>query len=160
MLGSGEDISNPGASALDYDRLVILDAETLAEGGIGQAYEQLKPFLGLYVEFPAEIAEALDSNPPGYSVTCSGITYTIYSPAIHDPDDGAWGRATHALFTLINTQLEGSDVGFYAINGGNDLGGMFLTSHQVRAARESLANKTDWPYLPTLEHPWYGQYHE
>ena len=160
MLGSGEDISNPGASVLDYDRLVMLDAEALAEGGIGNAYVQLKPLLELYVEFPAEIAEALDSNLPGCSVTCAGVTYTIYSPAFPDPEDGGWGRAAHAFFALINFQLEGSAIRFYAINGDNDLGGMFLTGRQVMAARKSLDNRTDWPHLPTLKHPWYGKYHE
>jgi hypothetical protein len=135
-------------------------SEALAEGGIGKAYEQLKPFLELYVEFPAETAEALDSNLPGHSVTCAGVTYTIYSPALPDAQDGAWGRATHAFFALINSPLQGSAISSYAINGGNDLGGMFLTGQQVTAAMKSLDNRTDWPYLPTLEHPWYGKYHE
>lgn len=34
---------------------------------------------------------------------------------------------------------------FSPINGGNDLGGMFLTEVQARAAREGLSNKGDWP---------------
>jgi hypothetical protein len=47
----------------------------------------------------------------------------------------------------------------YAINGGSDLGGMFLTQSECEAARKSLSREEDWPYLPTLEPPWYGQYH-
>jgi hypothetical protein len=49
---------------------------------------------------------------------------------------------------------------FCAINGGNDLGGMFLTPDQAKEAQKALPNKKDWPYLPTDEDPLYGQYHE
>jgi hypothetical protein len=36
---------------------------------------------------------------------------------------------------------------------------MFLTQPECEAARRSLPRKDDWPYLPTLEHPSYGQLH-
>jgi len=48
---------------------------------------------------------------------------------------------------------------FFAINGGNDLGGMFLTTVEAEEARKSLPRKQDWPYLPTMERTWGGQYH-
>jgi hypothetical protein len=34
---------------------------------------------------------------------------------------------------------------------------MFLTHGECEEARRSLRRKEDWPYLPTLEHPWYGR---
>jgi hypothetical protein len=71
----------------------------------------------------------------------------------------SWGRATFILFSLVNQQLSDAEVSFYAINGGNDLGGMFLTEAQVEKARRSLPLKSDWPYLPTNEAPHYGQFH-
>ena len=56
-------------------------------------------------------------------------------------------------------QLTDSQYRFYAINGGNDLGGMFLTAAEVGEFKNSLGKKSDWPYLPTQKHPWYGQEH-
>jgi hypothetical protein len=64
-----------------------------------------------------------------------------------------------ALFSIVNAQLKNSTHRFYAINGGNDLFGMFLTPAEATAAQKSLPNKSDWPYLPKDEDEWYGQYH-
>lgn len=146
-------------SALDYDRLILLDAEDLAELGIVRAYERLKPVLTQYVAEPAVVTEHVDHQLPGYSVSSNGVTYAISAPRLPDGRGQAWGRATFALFQIVNRQLDGAGVHFYAINGGNELGGMFLTGDQVRAARRALHERSDWPYLPTLDYPWYGQYH-
>jgi hypothetical protein len=144
---------------LDYDRLVLLDAEDLAETGIREAYERLLPELRKYVPVPAPVEEVIDNETPRYSVRCGGKEYAIYGPEVDGGEGSSWGRATHVFFALVNEQLVGSEPRFYAINGGNDLGGMFLTPAQARAARELLPNRTDWPYLPADEDPWYGQYH-
>lgn len=47
----------------------------------------------------------------------------------------------------------------FALNGGNDLGALFLTPAAAEAAQQSLPRKTDWPYLPDAKKPWYGQHH-
>jgi len=146
-------------TVLDYNKLIILDAEDLAEAGIKGAYENIKPILKNYVTNPSEIIEKQDNNLPKYSVICSGVTYDIYSPTLPDSNGESWARATHAFFAIINNQLKGLSVKFYAINGGNDLGGMLLNDQQVAAAKKSLKKKADWPYIPALEPPWYGQYH-
>ena len=55
-----------------------------------------------------------------------------------------------------------SDMAVYGqggLNRGNLLGAMFLTRPQCEVARQSLVRREDWPHLPTLEHPWYGQPH-
>ncbi|WP_455207431.1 hypothetical protein [Kaarinaea lacus] len=140
---------------LNYDNLIHLDAENLAEQGIKEAYEELKPNLKKYIEKPAEIIEKLDNNIPSYSVVCNGKNYEIYGSALVEGQ--SWGRAGYALFNIVNEQLKGQKVKFYAINGGNDLGGMILTEEEYNNAIKSLERKTDWPYIPTLEHPWYGQ---
>jgi hypothetical protein len=158
------------ALELDYDQLVFLDAEGLAEGGIKRAYDALRPKLEQYVSAPAEIEESLDdrvpSHPPydapRYAVTYRGREYVIYSPELDDDlseHNESWGRATYALFSIVNDQLTGEHR-FFAINGGNDLGGMFLTPAEAEAARTSLPRKMDWPYLPTPDGPWYGQHHD
>ena len=141
---------------LDYDQMIILDAESLAEAGIGEAYQELIPKLREFVKEPAAVEEVEDPDRPSYSVRSQGVEYAIYAP---DLADESWGRATYAFFRIVNQQLEHSSLRFYAINGGNELGGMFLTESESEAARLSLPKKTDWPYIPTNEGPWFGQYH-
>jgi len=141
---------------LDYDRLIHLDAEDLAETGIAEAYQALQPELRKYVPDPAKVEESTDDDAPRYSVACRGREFLIYGPG---DEEESWGRATFAFFTLVNDQLAHSEYRLYAINGGNDLGGMFLTKAQAQAAREGLPNKGDWPYLPDNLPPYYGQPH-
>jgi hypothetical protein len=147
------------AFTLDYERLIYLDAEDLAETGIGEAYERLLPELREYVPHPAPMEELIDNDSSRYSVRCGGKEYAIYGPELSEEHGGSWGRATTAFFGLVNEQLAGSACRLYAINGGNDLGGMLLTPAQALDARAALPNPTDWPYLPTDEPPWYGQHH-
>jgi hypothetical protein len=142
--------------ALNYDNLVILDAEALAEAGIKSAYEALLPALLKYIPSAAPIHERIDNDSPSYTIMCQGREYFVYGG---NDQDESWGNATFALFDIVNRQLSGTRYRFYAINGGNDLGGMFLTPAEADAAKKSLPRKEDWPYLPKLERPWYGQYH-
>ncbi len=142
------------ADELDYDEWIHLDAEALAEGGVGAAYEDLLPRLREHVASPAEVSERLDDGAPSYVVSCLGTDYPIYD--VGDQDE-SWGRATFALFDIVNRQLATTPVRFFAIGGGNDLGGMFLTPERAEAARASLPRKLDWPYLPTAKGPSYGQ---
>jgi len=144
---------------LDYAKMLVLDAEGLAEAGIKKAYESALPVLRQYVSEPAQVQEVIDNDTPSYLVRCAGQEYMIYSPALPDDEGQLWGRATYAFFKMINDQLSKSEYRLYAINGGNDLGGMFLTQPECEAARKSLRRKEDWPHVLTLEHPRYGQQH-
>jgi hypothetical protein len=144
---------------LDYDQMVLLDAEDLAEGGIGRAYESLLPALRQYVTQPAKIEEAIDNDAARYAVRFAEKEFAICGPELDETEGESWGRATHAFFSIVNEQLIGSAYRFYAINGGNDLGGMFLTPAQAEASRKSLPRISDWPYLPTNEFLWWGQHH-
>jgi len=119
----------------------------------------LLPAFHKHVSEPSEIEEVIDNDAPKYVVKCRGKEYVIYSPDLKDERSESWGRATCAFFTIVNDQLGKSDYRFYAINGGNDLGGMFLTPVQCDAAKRTLPCKTDWPYLPAPEDAWYGQNH-
>lgn len=147
------------SDTLDYDKMVILDAEDLAEAGILEAYESLLPELQKYVPQPAQVEELLDHDVGRYAVKCGSREFVIYAPDLDDKGGESWGRATVAFFTIVNDQLADSQYRFYAINGGNDLGGMFLTLSEAEAAQKALPNKTDWPYFPKDEPAWYGQYH-
>lgn len=144
---------------LNYDDSIPLDAEALAEGGVAEAYESLFPELRKFVKDPARIEEMLDNDAPSYSVRCGGREFEIYSPDLDERMGNSWGRATVALFLIVNKQLENSSHRLYAINGGNDLFGIFLTPTEATAAQKSLPNKRDWPYLPEDDGQWYGQYH-
>ncbi len=70
-----------------------------------------------------------------------------------DANENNWGNATFALFDIVNRQLEDTPYRFYAIYGGNDLSGMFLTEEACDEAILSLPRKMDWPYLPTPKGP-------
>ena len=144
---------------LNYDDAIHLDAEALAEGGIAKGYESVLPVLRKFVKNMAKIEEDRDGDAPSYSVRCSGVEFEIYSPELDEEEGHSWGRATVALFSIVNAQLKDSSHRFYAINAGNDLVGMFLTPAQAKEAQSSLPNKSDWPYLPRDEEPHYGQYH-
>jgi hypothetical protein len=148
------------ANKINYREMILLDAEDLAETGIAEAYRLLLPKLRQFVSKPLEIEESFDSDKPRYAVRCGGKEYIIYSPELDDSEGDSWGRATFALFSIVNDQLAGSTHRFYAINGGNDLGGMFLTPAEVEDAKLTPRRKTDWPYIPQNKHPWYGQPHE
>jgi hypothetical protein len=156
LLGLG--MNDRAAAALDYEQAVHLDAEELAEGGIKAAYDSLRPRLEGYVGQPAELTEHLDRDAGSYSVSCAGIRYQIYSP-ISEGEENAWGNAAYALFSCVNAQLKDAPVKLYALNGGNNLFGIFLTEQQVAATRRDVKRKMDWPYLPTREYPWYGMHH-
>jgi hypothetical protein len=144
---------------LNYEDMISLDAEDLAETGIGEAYDSMLPKLRKYVPHPAQIEEVIDNDVPRYSVKCGSKEFVIYEPELDDQRGNSWGKATYAFFAIVNNQLADSAYRFYAINGGNDLAGMFLTPAQAQAARKTLPRKNDWPYLPTDEPPWYGQFH-
>lgn len=145
LLIAGSLLWKRGAAfELNYDELIILDAERLAETGIKRAYDELRPKLAEYVAAPAEVIEIIDSDHPSYSVSCNGQKYFIYGGA---DQDQSWERATFALFDIVNRQLAGTDVRLFAINGGNELGGMFLTLEQFEAAKKSSA-RANRPYLP------------
>jgi hypothetical protein len=143
---------------LGYDDAIHLDAEELAEAGIAEAYQRLLPRLREFTKYPLEVMERRDDDAPSYSVECGGKRFAIYAPEIEETSN-SWGNATVALFTIVNDQLVNSTHRFYAINGGNDLCGIFLTRAQASEAQKAIPDKRYWPYLPKDEKAWYGQFH-
>lgn len=145
------------AQSLDYEQLILLDAETLAETGIKEAYARVLPSLKKYGLQPGPIEELINNDAPTYAVRAGGKRYEIYSAKSLEAQ--SWGNATFALFSIVNRQLANHSHKFYAFNSGNDLGGMFLSEAQYQAAIRSIKRKSDWPYIPTQVRPWYGQPH-
>jgi hypothetical protein len=135
---------------LDYDKMLLLDAEDLAEGGILQSYQSIREILSRYVAEPAQIQEVIDDDKPSYVVRCGEQEYVIYSPALPDDEGQSWRRAAHAFFAIVNDQLSQSERRLYAINRGNDLGGMFLTQVSAKLrGNPCLAKRTG----PTCQPP-------
>ncbi|WP_041689498.1 hypothetical protein [Enterobacter sp. 638] len=144
---------------LDYEKLILLDAERLAEQGIADAYQLLLPALREQVARPAEVREILDADLPAYTIQCNGEEYIVYSAADPGTEVQSWGRATFFLFLIVNKQLKGTGIQFYAVDGGNNLAGIFLSQEQALLAQAAINSRTDWPYIPELNEPRYGQYH-
>src|SRR5262245_40523041 len=107
------------AFPINYDDAIHLDAEALAEGGIAEAYQSVLRRLRKFVDNPAMILEDRDDDTPTYSVRCGGSKFEIYSPELDEEEGNSWGRATVALFSIVNEQLKNSTHRFFAINGGN-----------------------------------------
>jgi hypothetical protein len=106
----------------------------------------------------AAVTEYQDSQTNLYSVEFDGHRYPVHGPNL--AVDHAWGLAAYALFDIINRQLAPADIRLYTINGGNDLFGIFMTPEQADRARTVLTRKSDWPYLPASEPPWFGMFHD
>jgi hypothetical protein len=147
------------AQELDYSRAIHLDAEALAEQGVVEAYSRLLPELKTYVVSPLALREKVDTDRGIYTVSVDSYTQRIFPSPLGGNEHESWGVATAALFEIVNRQLVAMPVKFYALNNGNDLMGIFLTEHQADSARKALKRRSDWPYLPTMHAPWFGQYH-
>lgn len=138
---------------VDYSNLILLDAESLSEQGILVAYESIKPLLAKYTEKIEHIEEMVDNDLPNYKVKFRGEVHEVYGPHTNHKKGESWGNATYVLFHIINSQLKNSDTKLYAVNGGNDLGGMFLTNSEYIEANKSIQRASDKFYLPTPEQP-------
>jgi hypothetical protein len=139
---------------IDYDLAISLDAEDLAELGIQDAYRELAPHMAALGVEPRPITETIDMALGAYAVECDGHRYAISGPDL--PDEHSWGLASHALFDIVNRQMAATDVRLFAISGGNDQFGIFMSPAQAERARRALSHKRDWPHLPTSEPPWSG----
>ena len=154
------DNTGNGRTVIDYEKVELLDAEDLAELGIGQAYLGLSQKLRDFGVDPEAIEEVIDVDGGCYSVRCGEKLYEICGGKDEEWEKDSWGRASYVLFNIVNSQLMNSEVKFYALNGGNDLAGVFLTTTQFNEARDNLRDKNSWPYLPVEEGPWFGMPHQ
>lgn len=136
---------------IDYDQVLFLDAEALAEEGINDAYKELEAKLSVHIKNPVPVVEQLDHDLPSYAVICEGVRYPIFGPDL--APDQSWNLATYAFFQIVNKQLQHLDVKFYALYSGNDLSGIFLTTKQYELAVKSSKDKSEQPYLPKLDIP-------
>ena len=137
----------------DDDDVVLLDAEELAGGGILEAFEQLHPQLRQYGASEIDIAEEFHAEDGSYAVLADGKRYDIRG---YGAQGDAWVLATIAFFDIVNAGLVNSTHRFYALYGGNDLAGVFLTDDQFYGARRSIERHSHWPWRPVNQAPDYG----
>ena len=137
-LGAVAVLAGNTISMLDYDKMLYLDSEDLAEGGVLRAYQPIREVLSRFIAEPAEIQEVVDNDKWSYTVRYREQENVIYSPALPEDEGQSWGRATYTFFKIVNDQLAQSEYRLYAIDGGEDLRGIFLTQAECEQARKSL----------------------
>jgi hypothetical protein len=153
FFASDSDSESAAPAPFDDDEAVLLDAEELAEEGILEAYQQLHPQLRRYAASEVDIAEEVDADGATYTVFADGKRYDIHGKGVQED---AWILATIAFFDIVNTSLAHASHRFYALYGGNDLAGIFLTDEQFQLARQRIERHADWPWVPVNQAPHYG----
>ncbi len=140
---------------IPYDLSIDLDAEDLAELGMAEAYERVRPEIERLGGAPETLREHVDETEGSYAIEYRGIVYPISGGEIGVAD--GWGTAAAVFFEIVNGQMEGTSYRLYAVNHGNDLSGVFLTDAQFEAASAFHGATEDAPFLPTRIGPWFGQ---
>jgi len=138
------------------------DAEELAEGGVAGFLDSVGPFLESEGVALGVIQE--DSSADHYTLHVAGRDWVIYDEGAVARDANEpgvlWARASLNAFTLVNELLRdaGSLEHLYAVNGGNDLFGMFLTEGQLTVVRQHAGGSIrGTPYELRDDPPWYGE---
>ncbi|MFM7348495.1 MAG: hypothetical protein ACKO01_03290 [Erythrobacter sp.] len=149
----------PAGDPIDYAKAIMLDAESLAEGGIGQAYALLiEQSTDLKVDW-LPLDENFEGQEQGsdeglsYRVTLGGKTDFVFGSP---PGQDHWAMATATFFDIVNRQLVDRPFKFYALMEGNDLQAIALTEKEFAAAKRYHAGTRYGPYLPTKTPPHYG----
>ncbi|MFC5401883.1 hypothetical protein [Cohnella soli] len=116
-------------------REFMSDAESLAEGGVGEFIKAIDPFLRTQnVQITKVNDDLVDTD---YSVEINGESYKIYSgDELHQ---NIWELSTIRAFGIVNKLLEAasSDERVYILYGGNELRAVFLTSKMFKVINGS-----------------------
>jgi len=146
-------------------RFYHADGEDLAENGVVGFLKSLSFFL----EHQKVVIRSLQGEdvPDEYCVRVNDAVHVIYTRAEDEEAESKklgliWGLTTARTFAIVNKLLAGANSSerLYAIYGGNDLAGVFLTQHlfDFISTHPSVPD-SEKPYLPTEDYPWHGQPH-
>jgi hypothetical protein len=140
-------------------RFFHADAEDLAEGGVAGFLDAIRPVLQAHGV--AAVVEEDGFSDREYWLRVSGRHWLIYSPEELDSrPEGSdiWSLATVRAFAYINELLAAAAAPdrLYAVNGGNDLFGIFLTPELLQAVHEYAGRVRGRPYTPVDEPPSHG----
>ncbi len=135
------------------------DAEDLAEGGVGDFLESLRPLLERRGVRIGAVEDRVSDDGMRYEVVVDGRTYPIYDLGADTGDvdtASTWGLAWVRAFELLNELLEraGSQERAYAVE---EWIVWFLTPDQFEALRAAIPEPRARPHTPRDEPPWYGQ---
>lgn len=150
----------------DYLKSAIhLDAKVLCKFGMSGVYDLLIPKMKKLGIKPLQLKDHFNANGAFHSVSVDGKLIIVFDIEESEEDDEEgrkelwWSRATPIFFQLVNFQLESISVRFYALYGGNDLHGIFLTQAEFEEMAEGAERPDDRPYIPNDIPPWFGQPH-
>ena len=135
------------------ERLMHLDAEELAEGGIFDALMRNGP---KFVSRGASVVQFRQScNDAGYEIEINHRNFKIYDGS--EMQD-CWGLASASFFEIANFLLEGNRCGdrAYALYGGNDLHGVLMSSQMFETIVQNTTDARELPYEPSRVPPLFG----
>jgi hypothetical protein len=131
------------------------DAEDLAEGGIVDWLDELRPALGrMGVQIDEEVEQEIDDSH--YVVRAGGREYLIYDAVAAEDMALMWGLSWSRAFGLLNDLLEQAGTGERAY-AGSDAGVWFLTPELFEVLRAELGDDRERPYAPNEEAPAFGE---
>jgi hypothetical protein len=153
-----------GLFTVDVGRSVFAgDAEDLAEGGVGEFLETLRPHLAQRGVTFGETEDLFGDDADRYDVRVGSDVHTIYDLAGADADARdsmarGWALAWVRAFRIVNDLLATANAQERAYTM-PEWDVWFLTPEQFDAIRSALPKPRDRPYEPVDDPPWYGAAH-
>jgi hypothetical protein len=135
--------------------VLAADPEDLAEGGIADWLEELRPALDrMGVRIPDDVEQEIDESR--HVVRAGGREYPIYDADAAEDMALLWGLSWSRAFGLLNDLLEqaGSEERAYA---GSDAGVWFLAPELHEALAAELGGQRERPYVPNEQPPAFGE---
>jgi hypothetical protein len=144
-------VAQEGIDALySSNRIIVLDAEELAEGGFQRRLVEASASLEAR-GFKLDHFEEIETEDGGQDVVVNGRRYRLYDGAdLAGNDDLLWTKPSLAFWQAVNDNIApGSPEKFYLLNEANDLAGLFLDERVYRYWTESPSLRPgDKPYAP------------
>lgn len=145
-------------------RFFHADAEDLAEGGVGAFLERIGAFMQSQ---GVSISADDDFGDTSYWVAVNANRHKIYDSvemqARGEQPGLLWGLSGARTFAIVNRLLHtaSSAERMYAVNGGNDLFGFFLTPvlHEAICSYPGI-EPHDKPFVHNENYPWFGMQHD
>lgn len=145
-------------------RLFFADAETLAEGGVGDFLSEVTPFLE---EQGVKVPAIEDNFGESYILMAGEEKIPIWAREESQRELAGepglcWGLSATRTVQILNDWLieAGSPERAYGVNGGNDFAVFFLTFElYARIRQDPKASAEYGPYVPDLHYPFFGQPH-
>ena len=129
----------------ETERIYKSDAEDLAEGFIGDFFNEIAPFLIK----EGVIIESYEQSHTGdtYEIVINHRKFLIWNDEIDSHLD-EWELATNRTFSVVNLLLQEAESKerLYSLYGGNDLFAIFLTEEMYETIKKSkLIKETEKP---------------